>query len=411
MARTHESFINELKMMNPYIKVLGIYTKATEPVKVECIECHHIWSPRAYSLLQGKGCPHCSALRGAQKNTGKTKRKTQSEFEQQLQSINPDVIVQGQYESNKSIIKFMCKRCGNTWEAKAYSVLQGHGCPRCARSGTSFMEQYIYYSFLKTLGDGSVLSRDRSIIGMELDIVIPKYKIAIEPGNWGLHKKNIKRDIEKRNRCLDKGIRLITIYDNFKEKEAPFTDDCYIFQEDLNKANHAIILNLVYSLFDILNIKKRFTISEIQEIEDLAYKHARAILHEDFVRCMKKIHPDIKVLGKYVNSNKRIQVQCKKCDYVWEGVPANMLSGDGCRKCGTIRAHESFIKNRDDFIKELSKKNPDIEILGEYVGRHKPIKARCMICGLEWEPIASSLLRGSSHKGAKGMHKKIDCGL
>ena len=174
MARTHEQFVNELKLINPSINVIGRYTKAVEPVEVECLNCHRIWSSKAYNLLQGKGCAHCSALRGAQNNIGKTKRKTQTEFLQEVQSVNPDVIVQGQYESNKSVIRFICKRCGNTWDAKAYSVLQGHGCPRCAKSGTSFMEQYIYYCFLKTLGDGSVLSRDRNTIGMELDIVIPE---------------------------------------------------------------------------------------------------------------------------------------------------------------------------------------------------------------------------------------------
>lgn len=407
MSRTHEQFVNELKLMNPSVKVLGTYTKANEPVEVECLKCYRIWNPRAYSLLQGKGCAHCSALRGARNNTGKTKRKTQIEFIQEVQNVNPDIIVQGPYESNKSLIRFKCKRCGNTWDAKAYSVLQGHGCPRCAKSGTSFMEQYIYYSFLKSLGDGSVLSRDRNIIGMELDIVIPEYKIAIEPGNWGLHKKNIKRDAEKRKRCQDKGIRLITIYDKFDGEEVPFSNDCYIFQDDLNKAGHDIILNLVYSLFELLNIQKRFTSTEVQEIEDWSYKHAKSMLHEDFVERMKTIHPDIKVLGEYVNSSKKIQVRCMKCDYVWDGVPANMLSGDGCRKCGTIKAHESFVRNRDDFIKELFEKNPDVEVIGNYVGRHKPIRARCKICGLEWNPIAGSLLRGSSHKGSKGIHKNM----
>lgn len=405
MARTHEQFVNELKLINPSINVIGRYTKAVEPVEVECLNCHRIWSPKAYILLQGKGCAHCSALRGAQNNTGKTKRKTQTEFIQEVQSVNPDIIVQGQYESNKSVIRFICKRCGNTWDAKAYSVLQGHGCPRCAKSGTSFMEQYIYYCFLKTLGDGSVLSRDRNTIGMELDIVIPEYKIAIEPGNWGLHKKNIKRDIEKRKRCQDKGIRLITIYDKFDEEAAPFPNDCYVFRDDLNKASHEVILDLVYSLFELLNIQKRFTSAEIQDIEEWSYAHAKAMLHKDFVERMRLIHPDIKVIGEYVNSNKRIQVQCLKCGYVWDGVPANMLSGDGCRKCGTIKAHESFVRNMDDFIKELSEKNPNVEVLGEYVGRHKPIRVRCKICGLEWNPVAGSLLRGSSHKGAKGMHK------
>ena len=49
--------------------------------------------------------------------------------------------------------------------------------------------------------------------------------------------------------------------------------------------------------------------------------------------------------------------------------------------------------------------NPDVEIIGNYTGRHNRILARCRICGYKWEPRASSLLRGSNHKGWKTLHK------
>ena len=59
------------------------------------------------------------------------------------------------------------------------------------------------------------------------------------------------------------------------------------------------------------------------------------------------------------------------------------------------------------FKKQVFSANPDIEIIGEYCGRHQPVKAKCKICGYEWEPQAASLLRGSNHKGWKGIHKKM----
>jgi hypothetical protein len=160
-------------------------------------------------------------------------------------------------------------------------------------------------------------------------------------------------------------------------------------------------------LFDLLNIQKRFTNAEIQEIELWSYEHAKSMLHEDFVERMKEIHPNIKILGKYINSSKYIEVQCMECNYIWNGIPSNMLSGDGCRKCGTVKAHKSFVRSKEDFIKELSEKNPYVEIIGEYCGRHKPVRARCKICGFEWEPTAGSLLRGCNHKGAKKIHSDM----
>ena len=68
------------------------------------------------------------------------------------------------------------------------------------------MEQLILLCFREAVGDNEVLSRDKSLIGMELDIVIPKYKVAIEPGNWLLHQRSIKRDERKRQLCENKGL-------------------------------------------------------------------------------------------------------------------------------------------------------------------------------------------------------------
>jgi len=33
-------------------------------------------------------------------------------------------------------------------------------------------------------------------------------------------------------------------------------------------------------------------------------------------------------------------------------------------------------------------------VLGEYINTKTPIKVKCNKCGYEWEPVASSLLRG-----------------
>ena len=59
----------------------------------------------------------------------------------------------------------------------------------------------------------------------------------------------------------------------------------------------------------------------------------------------------------------------------------------------------------EQYLKRVKENNSKVIVIGEYNGRHNPIKAKCKICGYEWEPIVSSLLRGSSHKGSRMMHK------
>ena len=408
MTKTHEQFYNELNNKNDRVILISKYTGAQNFVKVKCTKCGYEWEARAYSLLSGRACPKCRVMRGLENRTGKTKRKTHNEFKKEMLKINDSIVFKSQYINNHKNVKCECTRCGYEWEAKAYSLLQGHGCPRCAKSGTSFMEQFIRLSFIKALSEEEVLSRDKKTIGMELDIVIPKLKIAIEPGNWYLHSKSLKRDEKKRELCNKKGIKLITIYDNFpKNMDMPFNCNCFVFEDDYNRTDHSKIKELVLNLFSIANIKYKFTSKDWIKIEKQAYLNAKGRTHDKFVEEMVVINSSIEILGKYTNANRRILVKCKNCNFEWNALPSSLLSGDGCRKCGTKKAHENFIKNTDDILEELSIKNPSVEILGRYTGRHNPIKARCKICGYEWSPIVSSLLRGSSHKGSKTMHKNL----
>lgn len=405
--RTPEQFVEEMHKISPDIAVIGVYTKAVEPVSVKCLVCGKEWSPKAYSLLQGKGCPSCSAHKGARNNKGKTGVKDSDQFRMDLKAVDPSIEVLGEYVNGHTNIECSCVRCGHVWKAKPYSLLQGHGCPRCAKSGTSFMEQAILLSFQSVLQD-EVLSRDRKTIGMELDIYIPSLKFAVEVGNWFLHQKSVKRDREKRSRCQERGIRLVTVYDKYpKGKEPLFQEDFFSFEADLNKTDHQIIRNLISELFGMVQIKHELTDQEWLKIEQNAYEQSKSMTHDVFVQRMAEIHPTIEVQGKYENTNRRIDVRCSVCGYTWKGVPASLLSGDGCRKCGTKKAHEQFIKSQDDFESEVKENNPDVEIIGSYTGRHSPIKVRCRICGFEWSPIASSILRGSSHKGSAGIHQKL----
>jgi len=407
MAKTHEQFCDELKQISPSIEVTGHYTRAIDRVEVQCKDCGLVWMPKAYSLTQGKGCPHCSAITGSMRHTGKTSTKKHEDFCRELRIINPEISVLDKYISNKNSIRCQCSRCGHIWWVRPYSLLQGHGCPRCAKSGTSFMEQYILVCFRKALGDENVDSRNREVIGRELDIFIPKLKVAIEPGNWYLHQKNLGRDRKKRDLCNDQGIRLITVYDNYPHKDAPFPDDCYVFSGDYNKEDHVHIRQLVIELFRKCGIRGHFQKETWDEIEHYAYAHSLSTTHEDFVNKLGKIRPDIEVIGRYVNVNRRLIVKCRRCGYEWNAVPANLLSGDGCKRCGIEKAHAGMVKAQEEFEAEINRINPDIQIIGSYTGRHKPVKARCRICGFEWEPQAGSLLRGSSHKGAIGMHRKM----
>ena len=52
MARTPEQFFNEMKIIHPDIEVIGLYTKAVEPVLVRCLTCgNSVTSFEVFNIL------------------------------------------------------------------------------------------------------------------------------------------------------------------------------------------------------------------------------------------------------------------------------------------------------------------------------------------------------------------------
>lgn len=59
------------------------------------------------------------------------------------------------------------------------------------------MEQFIYNSLNIAAEGVEVFSRDKTVMGQELDIYIPEKNYAIEPGAWFWHQTKVERDREK----------------------------------------------------------------------------------------------------------------------------------------------------------------------------------------------------------------------
>lgn len=115
--------------------------------------------------------------------------------------------------------------------------------------------------------------------------------------------------------------------------------------------------------------------------------------HEEFIEELKEANPDIEVLGVYEKAIKPIKIKCKKCGYIWETTPNSLLKGHGCGKCKGLLKKTNYT-----FSLALKNKNPNIELIGDYITARKPVKVRCKLCGHEWETTAVNLIT-SNPKG------------
>lgn len=400
--KTQEEFVREIEKLNKKIEILGEYINYSTKVQVKCLKCNNIWHSTPNSLLKGSGCPKCA----------NNIRKTQEEFEDEMQKYNKHITILGVYKNAVTPIKVKCNICGNEWEAKPSRLLRGAQCMNCIKPHTSFMEQFIYLAFKSILGN-EVLARDATVIDEELDIYIPKYKFAVEPGTWKYHEsKALNKDLEKREKCDAKDITLITIYDSFpKNKKPPFNDNCYVYDGCLNEYGYPRLINLVLMLFKKIGIK-RVNI-DWNLIADKSYEHCHINAHQDFINSMSEVNPNIEILEKYKGLNIPILVNDRSCEHPsWKARPYTLLKGNGCPACGKIKASQSRLKTEEEYINELKEKNPLVSVIGKYTLAKNYIKVKCNICGNEWEAKAYSLLSGracpkcKTARGVKNNHGK-----
>ena len=120
-------------------------------------------------------------------------------------------------------------------------------------------------------------------------------------------------------------------------------------------------------------------------------------LKETFRDEVCAINPNIEVLSNYKNWNTKVKCRCKIDGHEWETVPSVLLYGGGCPVCGyrTLWDKRGRITTQD-IAKRMSKVNPKIQILGDYIGFSKRIKCKCIIDGREWESVVANLLNGSA---------------
>ena len=115
---------------------------------------------------------------------------------------------------------------------------------------------------------------------------------------------------------------------------------------------------------------------------------------KQFIEELKIVNPEITVIDEYVNMRTKIEVK-HICGYEWSSIPSSLLKGNSCPKCSRVKANKKKTKTTKQFIEELKIVNPEIIVIGKYVGSLTKIKIQ-HTCGNKWEAIPNALLKGSS---------------
>lgn len=307
--KTHEEYIEEVANINPNIEVIGIYVNSSTKILHKCKIDGHEWMVSPNAILMGHGCPVCSG----------TKRKTHEEYVNELAQINPSLEVLGIYTNSYTKILHRCKIHNYEWHVTPNRILSGVNCPICSGKVITHAE------YVKRVAE---INTDIEVVGIYID---SKTKI--------LH------------RCKIDGYEWYVKPNNI-----------------LTGSGCAMCCG---------HIKKT---------------------HSEYIDLVAEINSDIEVIGEYVDYDTTILHKCKIDGYEWYASPNRILHGTGCPKCAKkIRTHE-------DYVRDVSIINPNIEVLEKYQKWNVPILHKCKKCGCEWATRPNDILNGTGCPECKESH-------
>lgn len=116
---------------------------------------------------------------------------------------------------------------------------------------------------------------------------------------------------------------------------------------------------------------------------------SRKKTHEQFLLELHDVNPDVDILSKYVNVKTYLKCRCKRCGYLYDSTPYNLLRGCRCKLCsGNIK------KTQEEFEECVRKLFPDLEVRGQYIAARFKVPMHCNVCGGNWNPKATHVLSG-----------------
>ena len=168
----------------------------------------HEWEASIDSRTRGTGCPYCSGrLATAENNLTVSHPNLLLEWDYERNDEQPEQYLS---QSNKTVW-WKCIK-GHSWQSKISNrSALSNGCPSCTNQ-TSKNELRIYTE-LAALFD-SVQHRQK-LHGVEVDIFLPDYAVAIEYDGKYWHREKTEQDNAKTKYLSDQSIRLLRI------REAP----------------------------------------------------------------------------------------------------------------------------------------------------------------------------------------------
>lgn len=115
---------------------------------------------------------------------------------------------------------------------------------------------------------------------------------------------------------------------------------------------------------------------------------------EEFKTKVHSVNPAFEILSDYHGLRQNVTRRCALCGDTRQVQARMLLDGRRCTVCAARERAKQRTKTHDQFVRELSVVNANVEVLSRYVNNGTKIKCRCKVDGFVWETLPHSLLSG-----------------
>lgn len=163
--RTHEQYVNELKLKNPSIITIEPYINNATKIMHKCLIHNYEWKISPHNTLNGCGCPECK-----KEKSKKILTYSHEKYIAKLLKVNENILVCETYVNAHIPILHKCLIDGHEWKVAPCSLLQGHGCPVCATMIAGGKRKKTHDQYIKEL---ITINRDIEVLGEYIDAKTP----------------------------------------------------------------------------------------------------------------------------------------------------------------------------------------------------------------------------------------------
>lgn len=251
-----------------------------------------------------------------------SKKKTPDAYIKELMIKNPNVEVLEDYKGANISILHRCKIHDVVWSAYPTNILRGHGCYLCGNNLKKTQEKYIQ--------EVRHINPDVAVIGMYVNARTKILHICkIDGYEWYVAPYVVLRG-DKCPKCQGNARKNTEEYVNEVSIINPNIDVLGDYLNSLTPILHKCKIDGHEWFAEPANILSGRGCPECKRriLSNIFTKS-----HEQYVKDVAEINPDIEVLEQYVNARTPILHRCKQDGYSWNIAPLNILTGQGCPQC------------------------------------------------------------------------------